>query len=328
MNQITTCVARISPPTSITIVGFGDVGQAYARALLEQGVTVRIYHPVPRTRAVASAQALGLDIDNDAARAFGGCALALNVAPGPQALVVASAAAPHMPAGSLFADLSSATPQNLRTAATLFTQSDYVDVAIMGAISIHGHHTPLLASGAGAARLADNLTPLGFVVQVMPNSAPGDAMALKLVRSVLTKGMDAVITECLLVAEALGLREALLTNIGDLDSSRLSELMAMFIGTHAPHANRRLNEMDAVASALEGLGVPLIVTPAVQARYARTVATLGVIATLPEGAHGADLYNRVLPWMLEAERRLPIMKPNVTPPGSTAGPPTTSQDSL
>ncbi|QDL37236.1 DUF1932 domain-containing protein [Rhodoferax sediminis] len=324
MTQTPTDAVRVSPPSSLTIVGFGDVGQAYARAFVNQGVVVRIYHPAPGPRALAAAQALGLAIDTDAARAFGGCALAMNVAPGPQALAVARAAAPHMPAGSVFVDLSSASPQDLRAAAALFKHSDYVDVAIMGAVSIHGHHTPLLASGAGAASLADSLAPLGFVVQVMPDSAPGDAMALKLVRSVLTKGMDAVITECLLVAQALGLREALLANIGDLDSSRLSELMAMFIGTHAPHAQRRLHEMDAVASALQGLGVPLIMIPAVQARYARTVATLGASATLPEGAHGAALYDRVLPWMLEAERRLPTTAPTETPPGSSAGPPSPS----
>lgn len=322
MTQIPLADPRFPPPYSLTIVGFGDVGQAYARAFVDQGMVVHIHHPSPSPRALDAAQELGLVIVTDAARAFGDCALALNVAPGPQALAVARAAAPHMPAGSVFADLSSASLQDLRAAAALFKHSDYVDVAIMGAVSIHGHHTPLLASGAGASSLADRLAPLGFVVQVMPDSAPGDAMALKLVRSVLTKGMDAVITECLLVAQALGLREALLANIGDLDSSRLSELMAMFIGTHAPHAQRRLHEMDAAVSAFQGLGVPLIVTPAVQARFARTVATLGANATLPEGAPGAALYDRVLPWMLDAERRLPAMAPTETQPGSSSGPPT------
>ena len=322
MNQIFSGATSTTLSHSITIVGFGEVGRAYARAFVDQGVAVRIHHPAPSVRALEAAQALGLAIYTDAAHAFDGCTLALNLAPGPQALAVARAAAPHLPAGSLFADLSSATPEDLRAAAVLLAHCDYVDVAIMGAVSIHGHHTPLMASGTGAASLADRLTPFGFVVQVMPDSAPGDAMALKLVRSVLTKGMDAVITECMLVAQALGLREALLANIGDLDSSSLSELMAMFIGTHAPHAQRRLHEMDAVMSAFQNLGVPLIVTPAVQARFARTVATLGASATLPEGAHGAAFYDRVLPWMLDAERRLPAMAPLETPPGSSSSPPT------
>lgn len=322
MTQIPLVAARSTSPFFLTIVGFGDVGQAYARAFVEQGMVVQIHHPSPSTRALAAAQVLGVVIVTDPARAFGNCALALNVAPGPQALAVARAAAPHMPAGSMFADLSSASPQDVRAAAALFKHSDYVDVAIMGAVSIHGHHTPLLASGARAAKLAEILTPLGFVVQAMTDSAPGDAMAVKLVRSVLTKGMDAVITECLLVAQALGLRDALLANIGDLDSSSLSDLMAMFIGTHAPHAQRRLHEMEAAVAAFQGLGIPLLVTAAVQARFARTVATLGSNATLPKGAAGTTLYDRVLPWMLDAERRLPATALTETPSGSLSGPPT------
>lgn len=286
----------------VAIAGFGDVGQAYARALREQGLRVSLYHPAPRERARQAAQAMGLSIHSEPAAAFATADLVLNVAPGTQALAVARAAAPEMKAGALFADLSSAAPADLREAATLFPQAAYVDAAIMGAVSIHAHRTPLLASGEHAPRLQALLTPFGFVIEALPDSQPGDATALKLVRSVLTKGMDGVITECLLVAEALGMRRVLLSHIGDLDRSTLSELIAMFIRTHAPHAQRRLHEMQTVEDTLGTLGVPLIVTPAIRHRFARTVALLGANAQLPEGAPGDDLYERVLPWMLRAER--------------------------
>jgi len=287
----------------ILIVGFGDVGQAYAKALIAQGMVVHLYHPTPREQAVEAARRIGLEFHTVASAAFAACDLALNVAPGSQNLTVARAAASHMQPGALFADLSSAAPHDVRMAASLFAQVDFVDVAIMGAVSIHGHRTPLVASGDRAPRLQALLAPLGFSVQVLPDSLPGDATALKLVRSVLTKGMDGVIIECLLVAEALGLRQTLLSNIGDLDRSRLSELMAMFVRTHAPHAQRRLHEMEAVENTLQNLGVPLIVTPAIRRRYARTVEVLGPTAQLPEGAQGDALFDRVLPWMLQAERR-------------------------
>ncbi|PZO18666.1 MAG: 6-phosphogluconate dehydrogenase [Burkholderiales bacterium] len=303
--NIPSSTSPFTPPRNITIAGFGDVGQVYAQALLEQGVQLRLYHPAPGTRTLQAAARFGLRLHTEPAEAFADCDLVLNLAPGPQALPVASAAAPHLKTpGALFADLSSAAPDDMRTAAGLFEGSGYVDAAIMGAVSIHGHRTPLLASGAGAASLAERLSPLGFVVDVLPESRPGDATALKLVRSVLTKGMDGVITECLLVAEALGLRQTLLANIGDLDRSTLTELMAMFIRTHAPHAQRRLHEMETVEATLKDLGVPLIVTSAVRQRFARTVALHGANPQLPEGtpAQGAGLYDRVLPWMLQAER--------------------------
>ncbi|MDP3253546.1 MAG: DUF1932 domain-containing protein [Hydrogenophaga sp.] len=294
-----------SPPVSlrITIAGFGEVGRIYARALLAQGLQPCLYHPAPRESAHRQAAEIGLSVCSSAAEAFTDCDLVLNVAPGTQALSVAGAAAPHLKAaGALFADLSSGAPADLRVAAGLFEAVGYVDVAIMGAVSIHGHRTPLLASGTFASALASLLLPLGFVVDVLPDSQPGDATALKLVRSVLTKGMDGVITECLLVAEALGLRQTLLANIGDLDRSTLSELIAMFIRTHAPHAQRRLHEVEAVEATLKNLGLKLIITPAVRERYQRTVQLMGANAQLPEGATGDDMFDKVLPWMLQAER--------------------------
>jgi len=290
-------------PTRITIVGFGEVGRAYAEAFLAQKLPVQLFHPTPGGRAISQAAELGLMIHSEAADAFANCDLVINVAPGSQVLPVARAAAPHMKMrNALFADFSSGAPADLKVAAELFKFSGYVDVAIMGAMSIHGKQTPLLASGTFASELKSRLSPLGFIVSVLPDSQPGDATALKLVRSILTKGMDGVITECLLVAEALGLREALLTNIGDLDNSKLSELIAMFIRTHVPHAHRRLHEMEVSENTLKNLGLKLIITPAVRERYERTLQMLGPNRQLPEGSTGEAMYNKVLPWMLEAER--------------------------
>lgn len=290
-------------PLRITLTGFGDVGQAYAAALQQQGLVPRIHHPRPREAALTAAARLGLAIETDPAAAYRDCELVLNVASGAHALSIARAARPVLAPDAVFADLSSAAPAALRKAATYFEAGCYVDVAIMGAVSIHGHATPLLASGSGASRVRDLLAPFGFPIETMPGSAPGDATALKLVRSILTKGMDAVIVECMLVAEALGLRDALLGQIDDLDRSSLSELMAMFVRTHVPHAQRRLHEVEAIRDTLRDLDVPLIVTPAVQQRYARTVETMGAAADLPSAAPGESVYARVLPRMLEAERR-------------------------
>jgi 3-hydroxyisobutyrate dehydrogenase len=217
----------------------------------------------------------------------------------------AQLAAPHLRPHAVFADLTSAAPDAIRKASELFAPVAYVDGAILGAISIHGHATPLLASGEGAERFKSMLEPFGFSIDAMPSSKPGDATSLKLVRSILTKGMDAVIVECLLVAEAVGLREALLARLGDLDRSSFGELMAMFVRTHAPNALRRQQEMEAATAALQGVGVPLFMTGAVVQRYARSVEMLGARPRLPAESAGVDLYARVVPWMLDAERAMP-----------------------
>jgi 3-hydroxyisobutyrate dehydrogenase-like beta-hydroxyacid dehydrogenase len=286
-----------------TLIGFGEVGSVYAAALSAQGVPLTVFHPTPSASTLRRAEQAGITIVRDAAAAFADCDLAVNVGPGGQALAIAELAAAHLAPDALFADLSSAAPDVIRTAATLFPSGAYVDGAILGAVSIHGHRTPLLASGPGATAWSARVTPLGFSVDVMADSAPGDATTLKLVRSLLTKGMDAVIVECLLVAEAVGLREALLARLGDLDRSPFSELMAMFVRTHAPHALRRLHEMQAAFDALSQAGVPLTMTQAAMRRYASSVETLGARPALPPERPGEDLYARLLPWMLAAATR-------------------------
>ena len=285
----------------VTLAGFGEVGQTYACAFLAQGMSVRVYHPAASALTRQAAQQKGLSIDSNALTAFSQADLVLSVAPGAAALGIAKVASVVMKPGALFVDFTSAAPAVIREAAALFPSDAYVDVAIMGALSIHGHHTPLLAAGRGAARLDAHLRPLGFEIECMPGSASGDATALKLLRSVFTKGMDAVVIECLLAAEAAGLRPQLLQQMADMDRIPMRETIEMYVRTHAASATRRLHEMEAVHGQLDDLGIHSLVTPAVLERYRRTVTMLGPAARNPPEPEGGNIYDAVLPWLLAAE---------------------------
>jgi 3-hydroxyisobutyrate dehydrogenase len=287
---------------AITLVGLGEVGQIFATALLGLGVPVRVYHPAPGEHTRQAAQQKGLFIDQDAATAFGHADLVMSVAPGAMALDIAKVARDVMKPGALFADFTSAAPAVIRESANLFPPDAYVDVAIMGALSLHGHRTPLLAAGGAGARLATLLRPFGFEIECMPGSANGDATALKMLRSVFTKGMDAVVMECLLAAEAAGLRPQLMQQMADMDRIPMRETIEMYVRTHAASAARRLHEMEAVEKQLEALGIHTLVTPAVVARYRRTVDLLGPAARNPPLPVGGSVYDAVLPWLLAAER--------------------------
>jgi 3-hydroxyisobutyrate dehydrogenase len=287
---------------AIALAGFGEVGQAFARALVAHAVPVRVFHPQPRAVACAAAAELGLVIATEPQAAFRDAALVLSVVPGQQALETALAAAQVLPRDAIFADLTSAAPAVMRESAGLFAAPGYADGAIMGAVSIHGAATRILCSGAAAQRLAAMLGPLGFQIDCVADGKPGDASGLKLLRSIFTKGMDAVVIECLLAAEAVGLRRQLLQEMGDLDHSTVSELMMMFVRTHAPHAWRRMHEVASIQQTLGDAGLTLPVTAAVHARYARTVRLLGRSPELPAPGAGQSIMDTVLPWMLAAER--------------------------
>lgn len=287
---------------TLVLAGFGEVGQSYARSLLQKSVHLRIYHPSPSEHTKEAAATQGLVICNSALAAFSEADIVLSVAPGQAALQIAAAAAGVLKPDALFADLTSAAPSIIRESAALFAVDAYIDVAIMGAVSIHGLRTPLLASGGGAQRLAAALQPLGFQLESLPGSANGDATSLKILRSIFTKGMDAVVMECMLAAEAAGLRELLLQQLADLDLSTTRELIEMFVRTHVPAAARRKHEAHTAACQLHELGIDAFATKAVQQRYEHTVSLMGKETRNPTVPPGGNIFDAVLPWMLQAER--------------------------
>ena len=290
-------------PLKITLAGFGEVGQAFAPALVKQGAELRVYHPRPRPAAREAAAAIGMAIDAQPQAAFGDADIILSVVPGTAALAIARAAAQSAGPHALFVDLTSASPRDIRASAALFPGDRYVDGAIMGAISIHAHATPVLLAGAAAPQVQARLAPLGFRLRSIAGGQPGDASTLKLLRSVFTKGIDALVMEFMLAAEAAGLRREVLEELADKDRSPLSELIAMNVRTHAAHAARRLHEVEAVQETLAGLNVPLILLPAVRERYRRSVEVFGEHAEVPLVPDAGSVFDVIVPWMLAAERK-------------------------
>src|SRR5581483_6649376 len=108
--------------------------------------------------------------------------------------------------GAVYADLNTAAPAVKREVAAVVGEKRFADVALLGPVPARGLRTPALASGAGAAAFADALGPLGMPVEIV-SAEPGDAAALKLVRSVFMKGVAAAAIESLDAAEAIGNRE-------------------------------------------------------------------------------------------------------------------------
>ena len=282
---------------SFTIVGLGEVGCVFARGLLRQMVELRVAS-LPTPQAESAAAELGLPLFADAAMAVSGADLVLLTVTGESLVTVARAIGPALLPGALVADLTSAAPRDVEAAAQAVPAEAYVDVAIMGAVSLHGIATPMLASGAAAPAFAQIMNPLGFNVSARVGSVIGDASRLKLLRSIFAKGLDAVVAEAMLAAEALGLRADLTAQLEDFDRSPLRDHIAMYLRTHPVHATRRLVEMEQAEKELVALGLPSLTTRAAIERYRRT-ADFTRESALPPGPLDAD---RALAWLLDAER--------------------------
>lgn len=144
----------------------------------------------------------------------------------------------------------------------------------MGGISLTHARTPLLVSGDGADRLAALLAPLQGKVRVVRGEA-GDAISLKLLRSVFTKGLEALGVEVLVAAQRQGVREQLYEVLSDIDNTPLREFVEMVVRTHVVHAARRAHEVDQAAQQLALLGLPSRVLPGVRERFTATANLLG-----------------------------------------------------
>src|SRR5688500_3858520 len=80
----------------------------------------------------------------------------------------------------------------------------YVDVVIMGSVSSTGARTALLAAGDRANTVLRDFAVFGAPVKVMSGARAGDAAAVKLLRTILTKGLESLAVECFMAAEKQG----------------------------------------------------------------------------------------------------------------------------
>lgn len=257
----------------VSIIGLGEVGRCYAQALnaarveLEDACEAR-----PSPEALRLVQAAGIRLHEACGPWLSASDIVISAVTGEAALAVAQSAIPFLAPGAVYADFTTASPDHMRVAAAEARARGvlFVDVAIMGGITLGGAKTPLLCAGDGAERLARALEPLGARIRVLADGAPGDAVTLKLLRSIFVKGMEALAVECLTLAESAGLKAKLYDNLVDVDEARLPDFLDMLVRTHVIHAARRLHEVENAEAQLKDAGFEPFVTTGVRAVFDRS----------------------------------------------------------
>jgi 3-hydroxyisobutyrate dehydrogenase-like beta-hydroxyacid dehydrogenase len=232
----------------IAILGIGEAGGALARDLIAKGVRVRGWDPEPR----GLPDGLDFGSSNPAAASEADIVLSVNWAS--VAVEVAAEVASVLQPHQLFADLNTAAPQNKRDVAAIIEKTGalFVDAALMEPVLPKGLGTQVYASGSGAQIFAEKMTPLGMPVTFIDHEA-GHAATHKLVRSIVYKGIAAVVMECLEAAQALNMSEfaraQMMTILQD------EAMIDRFVNGSIKHARRRVHEMEAVVEMLNSTGV-------------------------------------------------------------------------
>jgi 3-hydroxyisobutyrate dehydrogenase len=173
----------------------------------------------------------------------------------------------------------------------------FVEAAVMGPVAIHGHRVPMILAGVAAQELLDLLAPWGMRLEVIGTQV-GQASVIKMFRSVLIKGVEALLLECLLAASKFGVEEIVLNSaeesMAGFDWGEWSDYATR---RTARHAARRAHEMDEVARTLESLGIQPLMTSAAAQRF-HWVAGLGITERFKDRA--PDGYKDIIGAIREA----------------------------
>lgn len=285
----------------IAIIGCGEVGHCYADAWAAAGhdiVAVCDLREDPGMLARASRY--GAQLHTTPGAWLSQADLVVSAVFGYAAYEVAAQALPHLARHALYADFTTASAADMRAAAAIAAQHGvpFADIAIMGAIALLGAKTPLLIAGTGASAALAFAVACDIPARAIDGQA-GDAVQLKLLRSIMTKGMESLAVECLVAAEKLGLRHALYEVFGDIDRTPLTSFIDSFVRSHVLHASRRLAEVRESREQLVQAGLQPLVLDGVEQLFARTSAGIEAARAAQGGAplEIADTVEARLAWL-------------------------------
>lgn len=260
----------------LTVFGLGEAGSLFAADAVAAGAQVHGYDPadVPTPQGVVRHQT------PTAAVTDAEVVLALTAAVDAEGALTQALGA--LPAAAVYADAatgSAGLKQHLAGLADARAIA-FVDVALMSPVPGKGLRTPALASGPGAARFVELMAPLGMTV-VDDGPEPGRAAARKLLRSVVMKGLAALVIESMDAARAAGLADETWQNLVGQFADADETLMRRLVDGTAPHSRRRLHEMEASVELLAELGVDPVMTRATVESLRRIEAGESHVPHLP-----------------------------------------------
>lgn len=245
----------------LALIGFGEAGKSFALAA-GWGCKARVYDIAaddgPGSPMFAHYADAGVSGRTGNAAAVKNSEAILSLVTADQALAAAQTSAASTAPGTFYFDMNSVAPDTKREAAKVIEAAGgtYVDVAIMAPVNPARLDVPLLLSGSEADAGANALSALGFKNIRVVGSEVGRASSIKMIRSVMVKGVEALTAEMMLGAEAAGVTDDVLASLGDGWATKAEYNLERM----RTHGRRRAAEMEEVAKTLSSLGIAPLMT--------------------------------------------------------------------
>ncbi|MBT0962962.1 DUF1932 domain-containing protein [Denitromonas iodatirespirans] len=292
----------------VALVGYGEVGRILAEDLRARGVSVFAYDlkladaaSAPPLRAHAESH--GVRLATDHAHAVARADLVICAVTARQTEAAASACAAALRTDAFFLDLNSASPGAKQRAAAMVDAAGgrYVEGAVMTSVPPYRSRVPMLLGGTSAAALCPGLNVLGFAATVASDRL-GVASATKMCRSIMIKGLEAMVIESFTAARAYGVEAAVIASLHETFPGIDWESQASyFFGRVIAHGRRRSEEMFEVAATVREAGLDPFSAWGTAERQAwmADLAAAGVFGERTDPA-----FSRSRDWRLEADRIL------------------------
>ena len=292
----------------IGLVGYGEVGRILAEDLRAQGLAVHAYDLKLDADSTAGAlrehaAAHGVQLQPSHAALAAAADFIVSAVTASQTVAVAEACAPALKRGAFFLDFNSASPGAKRHAAEAVNAAGgrYVEGAVMTSVPPYRIKVPLLLGGPDAAVLAPLINALGFAAKVASDKL-GVASATKMCRSVMIKGLEAMVIESFSAARFHGVEDAVIASLHEtFPGIDWEHQAAYFFQRVIEHGRRRSEEMHEAAETVREAGL----TPWSAGGTAERQAWVADLAeTGAFGSRDAEGFARSADWRVEADRLL------------------------
>jgi 3-hydroxyisobutyrate dehydrogenase-like beta-hydroxyacid dehydrogenase len=295
----------------VGLVGYGEVGRILAEDLRKDGVRVSAYDIKlgdDRAKPLREhAAGIGVALASSHADLAAQADLIVSAVTASQDVLVAQACVPGLKPGAWFLDFNSASPGAKQRAAALIDGAGgrYVEGAVMTSLPPYRIKVPLLLGGSGARELAPRLIELGFNAMVTSDEL-GVASAVKMCRSIMIKGMEAMVIESFTTARAYGVEDAVLASLKEtFPGIDWEKQGAYFFQRVIEHGRRRSEEVREVAETVREIGL----TPwSAQGTAERQAWVADLADDELFGAKGTKEFARSADWRTEADRILGRIK--------------------
>ena len=289
----------------IGMIGYGEVGKIFTAGLKDRVAGISAWDltfdaPGLRDAQLAHAAQAGVAACASMAELCGRADLIISAVTASNTLAVAQAAAAHVRRGTIFLDLNSASPGTKQQAAALIDAAGghYVEAGVMTSVPPYGIKVPMLLGGARAAELAGVLAAWGMDAKAVSEKL-GVASAIKMCRSVMIKGLEALVIESYTTARAYGVEDHVLPTLAEtFPSIDWEKQGAYFFSRVVQHGQRRAEEMREAANTVReaGGGFDPFMASAIAGKqqWVADQARAGVFTGLGKDARWQDYADRLL----------------------------------